>query len=122
MDQQQFAAAASVGANVASGRETSPTGTDFSPLEDGMRKMAVTQEEEKIPIINCQGSERILEYGGPNNRYGKLNVILGKGAYKVVWKAIDLEEGIEVAWNSCQVCSLLFLLGFYAFRPPKQNL
>lgn len=32
----------------------------------------------------------------------QLNVILGKGAYKVVWKAIDKEEGIEVAWNCCQ--------------------
>lgn len=84
-------------------RDTSPTGADFSPLEEAVRKMAVSPEEEKIPIINCQGNERILEYGGPNNRYGKLNVILGKGAYKVVWKAIDLEEGIEVAWNSCQV-------------------
>lgn len=88
-------------------RETSPTGQDFSPLEEGLRKVAINStsspEEEKVPIINCQGGERILEYGGPNNRYGKLNVILGKGAYKVVWKAIDLEEGVEVAWNSCQV-------------------
>lgn len=29
--------------------------------------------------------------------------MLGKGAYKIVWKAIDLEDGIEVAWNSFQV-------------------
>lgn len=27
-------------------------------------------------------------------------MLLGKGAYKTVWKAIDREEGIEVAWNS----------------------
>lgn len=44
----------------------------------------------------------MIEWGGPNSRYGKLNIILGKGAYKVVWKAIDREDGIEVAWNSCQ--------------------
>eukprot|EP00842_Homolaphlyctis_polyrhiza_P001660 jgi/Hompol1/2495/HPOL_002930-RA len=31
-----------------------------------------------------------------------LNQILGKGAYKVVFKAIDREEGYEVAWNTCQ--------------------
>ena len=39
----------------------------------------------------------------PNNRYIKLNVLLGKGAYKVVYKGIDTEEGIEVAWNVCHV-------------------
>ena len=83
-------------------REVSPTAVEYSPLEEALRKVAIatSQEEEKTPIINCQGTEKIIEYGGLNNRYGKLNVILGKGAYKVVWKAIDLEEGIEVAWNS----------------------
>lgn len=32
----------------------------------------------------------------------QLNVILGKGAYKVVYKALDREEGVEVAWNCLQ--------------------
>lgn len=27
---------------------------------------------------------------------------MGKGAYKIVWKALDREEGIEVAWNCLQ--------------------
>ena len=43
--------------------------------------------------------ERIIEYAGPNSQYAKLNTILGRGAYKVVWKGLDREEGIEVAWN-----------------------
>ena len=50
--------------------------------------------------------ENLSEVGiesSPNNRYRKLNLILGKGAYKVVYKALDLEEGIEVAWNVCHV-------------------
>lgn len=45
--------------------------------------------------------ERVIEIS-PSGRYGKLNTILGKGAYKVVWKALDLEEGLEVAWNAFQ--------------------
>ena len=32
-----------------------------------------------------------------------MNQVLGKGAYKVVYKAIDREEGYEVAWNTCAV-------------------
>lgn len=36
----------------------------------------------------------------PNGqRYVKLNVLLGSGAYKDVWRAYDTREGIEVAWN-----------------------
>lgn len=53
-------------------------------------------------------TERIVEES-PNRRYAKvtainkMNQVLGKGAYKIVYKAIDREEGYEVAWNTCQV-------------------
>ena len=48
---------------------------------------------------HVQEVERIIEYGGPSSQYAKLNTILGRGAYKTVWKGLDREEGIEVAWN-----------------------
>jgi len=48
---------------------------------------------------HVQDTERIAEIAGPNSQYAKLNTILGRGAYKTVWKALDREEGIEVAWN-----------------------
>ncbi|KAG0057749.1 hypothetical protein BGZ83_003647 [Gryganskiella cystojenkinii] len=35
----------------------------------------------------------------PSNRYQRCEEILGEGAYKVVYRACDLEEGNEVAWN-----------------------
>ncbi|KAF9438986.1 hypothetical protein BGZ76_001881 [Entomortierella beljakovae] len=38
----------------------------------------------------------------PNGRYAKLNSVLGKGAYKIVYKGLDREEGYEVAWNCFQ--------------------
>ncbi|KAI8637950.1 kinase-like domain-containing protein [Parasitella parasitica] len=47
-------------------------------------------------------SERVIEVSN-NGRYAKLNTFLGKGAFKVVYKAIDREEGYEVAWNVLQV-------------------
>ncbi|CEP18945.1 hypothetical protein [Parasitella parasitica] len=49
-----------------------------------------------------QDSERVIEVSN-NGRYAKLNTFLGKGAFKVVYKAIDREEGYEVAWNVLQV-------------------
>jgi hypothetical protein len=46
-------------------------------------------------------AEKVVEVS-PNERYVRLNTLLGKGAYKVVYKAIDREEGYEVAWNTMQ--------------------
>lgn len=46
--------------------------------------------------------ERVMEVSS-NGRYAKLNTFLGKGAFKLVYKAIDREEGYEVAWNVLQV-------------------
>ncbi|KAI9292148.1 kinase-like protein [Neoconidiobolus thromboides FSU 785] len=45
--------------------------------------------------------EKIIELG-PRGRYAKLSVLLGKGAYKIVYKGIDRDEGFEVAWNCFQ--------------------
>ncbi|RCH91843.1 ATP binding protein [Rhizopus stolonifer] len=47
-------------------------------------------------------AERVIEVSN-NGRFAKLNTFLGKGAFKVVYKAIDREEGYEVAWNVLQV-------------------
>ncbi|GAA5805775.1 kinase-like domain-containing protein [Helicostylum pulchrum] len=51
-----------------------------------------------IDRSNQNQVEHVLEWS-PNKRYCRLNTLLGKGAFKVVHKAMDLEEGYEVAWN-----------------------
>lgn len=72
-------------------------------------------------------AERIMEVNS-TGRYAKLNVLLGKGAYKVVYKGIDREEGYEVAWNTAQVCfiyygaSQLNIISPPFDRPPRLNL
>ncbi|XP_051136622.1 probable serine/threonine-protein kinase WNK3 [Andrographis paniculata] len=43
----------------------------------------------------------------PSGRYGRYKEILGKGAYKKVYRAFDEWEGIEVAWNQVKVTDLL---------------
>ncbi|KAI8975346.1 kinase-like domain-containing protein [Mycotypha africana] len=61
-------------------------------------------------LINDQShsldAEAVVEVS-PNERYVRLNTLLGKGAYKVVYKAIDREEGYEVAWNTMQAMASL---------------
>jgi WNK lysine deficient protein kinase len=59
---------------------------------------------EIIDQSSSRDSEKVVEVS-PNERYVRLNTLLGKGAYKVVYKAIDRDEGYEVAWNTMQAMS-----------------
>ncbi|KAJ8640925.1 hypothetical protein MRB53_017619 [Persea americana] len=43
----------------------------------------------------------------PSGRYGRYNEILGKGASKIVYRAFDEYEGIEVAWNQVKLYDFL---------------
>ncbi|KAA8544964.1 hypothetical protein F0562_019819 [Nyssa sinensis] len=43
----------------------------------------------------------------PTGRYGRYNEILGKGASKTVYRALDEYEGIEVAWNQVKLYDFL---------------
>jgi hypothetical protein len=36
----------------------------------------------------------------PTGRFERYATCLGTGAYKIVYKAFDQEEGVEVAWNT----------------------
>lgn len=43
----------------------------------------------------------------PTGRYVRYKEVLGKGAFKKVYRAFDELEGIEVAWNQIKVTDLL---------------
>ncbi|KAF9762559.1 Serine/threonine-protein kinase pkpA [Nosema granulosis] len=62
----------------------------------------IAREEAGLPQeIQIDGlspeEERALK------RYKKLTILLGEGAFKKVYKAIDQEEGKEVAWNEVKI-------------------
>lgn len=76
--------------------------TTTSQQKDFKKPQFPSHQSEDIQTHHAHiDDEHIMEIS-PSGRYGKLNIILGKGAYKVVWKALDLEDGIEVAWNAFQ--------------------
>jgi len=68
---------------------------------------ANTYLPNEIVDLSKHDRESVIEES-PNQRYAKLNTVLGKGAYKVVYKAIDREEGYEVAWNCFQTTKAEF--------------
>ncbi len=64
-------------------------GTSLSTHSSIPQSLAPSQE-------NC--NEKIIEIS-PDGVFAKLSTVLGKGSCKVVWKAINRDEGVEVAWN-----------------------
>jgi len=81
-------------------RETEQSQYRYGVSRDYAISSLVVPNSEHIDLSK-HSTEKIIELS-PNKRYAKLNCILGKGAYKVVYKALDREEGYEVAWNGCQ--------------------
>ncbi|KAG0174466.1 hypothetical protein DFQ28_006464 [Apophysomyces sp. BC1034] len=61
--------------------------------------LPMSHTSEVIDQSRSHDIEKVVETS-PNERYVRLNTLLGKGAYKIVYKAIDREEGYEVAWNT----------------------
>ncbi|KAJ3093070.1 hypothetical protein HK102_010975 [Quaeritorhiza haematococci] len=99
--------------NQYSGAPTNPISNQFNPRSPETYALHYTGSEPMPPLMlnasdhDKHDQERVIE-SSPNLRYSKLNVLLGKGAYKVVYKAIDREEGYEVAWNTCQTTKAEF--------------
>lgn len=54
-----------------------------------------------------EDDENEFEELDPSGRYGRYKDVLGRGAFKTVYKAFDIVDGIEVAWNQIKVQSAL---------------
>jgi len=57
------------------------------------------------PVTKVNGKE-IPIAESPDSRYVCFNDVVGKGAYKIVYRAYDRQQGIDVAWNSINISSL----------------
>ncbi|CAN6565978.1 unnamed protein product [Malus baccata var. baccata] len=60
-----------------------------------------------FPVAKLLDEEVDFVEKDPSNRYVRYNEILGKGAFKTVYKAFDEVDGIEVAWSRVKVDAVL---------------
>eukprot|EP00775_Hariotina_reticulata_P007132 gene7132-7347_t len=60
-----------------------------------------SEEHEETPADEIRAVET-----DPSKRYTRYDTVLGRGAFKTVFKAFDEVEGIEVAWNQVKVNDL----------------
>ncbi|KAF2613112.1 hypothetical protein F2Q70_00007852 [Brassica cretica] len=61
------------------------------------------------PSLSTMNTHQVPEYveTDPTGRYGRFEEVLGRGAMKTVYKAIDEMLGIEVAWSQVQLKEVL---------------
>ncbi|KAG0568475.1 hypothetical protein KC19_6G021800 [Ceratodon purpureus] len=59
------------------------------------------------PPSDKDGDDNEFVEVDPTGRYGRYAEVLGKGAFKTVYRAFDEVEGIEVAWNQVKVQDVL---------------
>ncbi|OZJ04054.1 hypothetical protein BZG36_03562 [Bifiguratus adelaidae] len=82
-------------------QQTAAIQDGYLPMYDQYGGVIMSETHEVIDRSRQHDVEQVVEIS-PNGRYARLNTLLGRGAHKVVYKAIDREEGYEVAWNSMQ--------------------
>lgn len=69
--------------------------------------LEIPGENGPYEMMGPHDSEADFVEKDPTNRYIRYNEILGKGAFKTVYKAFDEVDGIEVAWNQVRIDDVL---------------
>ncbi|KAM3325463.1 hypothetical protein P3S67_000588 [Capsicum chacoense] len=71
-----------------------------------LRLLLLTLIELNMPTANSYATDQENELFAevdPSGRFGRYKELLGHGAVKMVYRAFDLEEGREVAWNQIRL-------------------
>lgn len=70
---------------------------------------AAAGKEEMLGNVNEPPDPEVVDYveKDPSGRYVRFNEVLGKGAFKTVYKAFDQIDGLEVAWNRIKISDVL---------------
>eukprot|EP00878_Enallax_costatus_P019824 GHUV01020928.1.p1 GENE.GHUV01020928.1~~GHUV01020928.1.p1 ORF type:complete len:133 (+),score=38.03 GHUV01020928.1:369-767(+) len=76
-----------------------------SPVEQATPAGDISSSRAAPDTPDVEPEVRAVETD-PTRRYTRYDVVLGRGAFKTVFKAFDEAEGIEVAWNQVKVNDL----------------
>lgn len=85
--------------------------------EKGLAKARAEQREaEKRVQEDIEEVETKAVGTSPDGRFLKFDIEIGRGSFKTVYKGLDTETTVEVAWCELQVSPILFFF-FYIFLP-----
>jgi len=94
------------------------TSTHDMHLENQHKKVSFAETAERETIEFRAGSdlnvtENVEEEravaSSPDGRFLKFDIEIGRGSFKTVYKALDTETGVAVAWCELMVCQRLVL-------------
>ena len=71
------------------------------PLVDGTAKVA-NKGEIREKTVELEAEEKAVSVS-PDGRFLKFDIEVGRGSFKTVYKGLDTETGVAVAWCELQV-------------------
>ena len=92
--------------------ETKQNKTESDEAEQAAKKqvsfeMAIDKESSEgsnHEILTAESVEEKAVASSPDGRFLKFDVEIGRGSFKTVYKGLDTETGVAVAWCELQVC------------------
>ena len=78
-------------------------------LDDKTSGDADEKKDVEVPVSNAPTPKEVVEDEGeaigesPNSRFLKFDIELGRGSFKTVYKGLDTDTGVAVAWCELQV-------------------
>lgn len=79
------------------------------------------KEDESDETQAAEDNEEQAVATSPDERFLKFEEEIGRGSFKTVYRGLDTQTGVSVAWCELQVkenlCPVLLLAGFYLIEP-----
>ncbi|CAK6980499.1 serine/threonine-protein kinase WNK4-like [Scomber scombrus] len=78
------------------------SGEDSAALSDSNRELLLWQQREQEERDEKEEKETQAVASSPDGRFLKFNIEIGRGSFKTVYKGLDTETTVEVAWCELQ--------------------
>ena len=88
---------------------------NVASLVDGTQK-GTTKGENREKTVGLEAEEKAVGVS-PDGRFLKFDIEVGRGSFKTVYKGLDTETGVAVAWCELQVtCSCIYNMRIIFYR------
>ena len=84
--------------------------SNHSSTRNGKGGVPAIEADLKASDLQSVSAETVLAYS-PGGRFLKYDVEIGRGSFKTVYKGLDTETGVAVAWCELQVSPCVFPVG-----------
>ena len=80
----------------------------FEPLVDATTSKLYAKTADREKTVGLEAEEKAVGVS-PDGRFLKFDIEVGRGSFKTVYKGLDTETGVAVAWCELQVFYVLIV-------------